>query len=95
MRLTCPHCGPRGRDEFVYLGSADPVRPSAPDAPTEAWFDYVYLRDNPAGTNRELWHHTYGCRAWVVVTRNTRTHEVLRTELARAAATSPAPGEAP
>ena len=83
MRLTCPHCGPRGNDEFVYLGSADPVRPASHDAPSEAWVDYVYLRNNPAGANRELWHHAYGCRAWVVVTRDTRTHEVLKVEPAR------------
>lgn len=95
MRLTCPHCGSRGSDEFVYLGSADPVRPASPDAPVAAWHDYVYLRDNPAGDNRELWHHTYGCRAWAVVTRNTRTHEVLKTEPARAAAVASARGEAP
>lgn len=83
MRLPCPHCGIRGNDEFVYLGSADPVRPSSYDAPSETWTDYVFMRDNPAGPNRELWHHTYGCRAWLIVTRDTRTHEVLNVEAAR------------
>jgi heterotetrameric sarcosine oxidase delta subunit len=85
MRIPCPYCGQRGNDEFVYLGSADPVRPASPDAPLDVWTDYVFMRDNPAGANRELWHHTYGCRAWVVVTRDTRTHEVLGAEPARAA----------
>ena len=88
MRLPCPYCGQRGNDEFVYLGSADPVRPASPDAAPTAWTEYIFMRDNPAGANRELWHHTYGCRAWLVVTRDTRTHEVLKAEPARAASAS-------
>lgn len=83
MRLTCPYCGPRGNDEFVYLGSADPVRPTHHDASLESWTDYIFMRSNPAGANRELWHHSFGCREWLIVTRDTRTHEVLNTEAAR------------
>ncbi len=83
MRLPCPHCGERGNEEFVFLGSADPVRPADSEAPIEDWIDYVFLRDNPAGANRELWHHTYGCRSWIVVRRDTRTHEILGAEPAR------------
>ncbi len=90
MRLPCPYCGSRGSDEFVYLGSAEPVRPASHDAPADAWTDYVFLRDNPAGANRELWHHTHGCRSWLIVTRDTRTHEVLSAEPARAATAPPA-----
>ena len=91
MRLTCPYCGSRGNDEFVYLGTADRVRPSHHDAPSEQWTEYVYERTNPAGANRELWHHSFGCRSWLIVTRDTRTHEVLKTEPARDA--SPAPSQ--
>ncbi len=75
MRISCPHCGTRGSEEFSYRGAADPVRPLA-DASAEAWHDYVYLRDNPAGEIRELWHHAHGCRRWLVVTRDTRTHAI-------------------
>ena len=59
--------------------------PSLPldDAARQRWHDYVYLRDNPAGPHRELWQHVSGCRAWLVVTRDTRTHEILRVEPAR------------
>jgi sarcosine oxidase subunit delta len=56
-------------------------RPVA-DAPIEEWDDYVHLRDNPDGTTRELWYHESGCGAWIVVTRNTLTHEVLDCTLA-------------
>ncbi len=79
MRIPCPHCGERGSEEFSYLGAAGLVRPQ-PDAPLEAWHEYVHLRDNPAGPHRELWQHVHGCRRWLVVTRNTRTHEMLGAE---------------
>ncbi|MFM9011903.1 MAG: sarcosine oxidase subunit delta, partial [Planctomycetota bacterium] len=29
MRIPCPHCGPRGHDEFVHHGDAAPQRPPA------------------------------------------------------------------
>jgi len=41
------------------------------------------LRDNPAGAHRELWQHVGGCRAWLVVTRNSVTHAILEVEAAR------------
>ena len=82
MRLTCPICGERDRREFYYVGDALALsRPDA-DAPEEAWDDYVHNRDNPAGVTRDLWFHESGCSAWLVVTRNTLTHEVLETALA-------------
>jgi sarcosine oxidase subunit delta len=76
MRIPCPHCGERGNDEFFYLGAAGLTRPAA-DAQPGAWHDYVYLRDNPAGKHSELWQHAHGCRRWLVVTRDTRTHAVF------------------
>ncbi|MBB2202377.1 sarcosine oxidase subunit delta [Gluconacetobacter tumulisoli] len=86
MRITCPCCGERGLDEFSYRGDATLSRPAGdpplPGAGAEAWAEYVYLRDNPSGPHRELWYHGAGCRSWLVVTRNTRTHEILDTERA-------------
>ena len=46
------------------------------------FFDYQYLRDNPAGTHRELWYHEMGDRSWLVITRDTTSHEILAVELA-------------
>ena len=83
MRLPCPLCGPRDRREFYYKGAAL-VRPAA-DAGPQAWDDYVHLRDNPAGRTRDLWQHEAGCGAWLVVTRDTVTHEVYGAELAATA----------
>ncbi len=54
----------------------------APDA-ARAFFEYQYLRDNPAGSHRELWYHEAGDRSWLVVTRDTLTHEITAVELAR------------
>jgi sarcosine oxidase subunit delta len=75
MRIACPHCGERGNDEFSYVGAADLARPAA-EAPAEAWHAYVYRRENPAGPHSELWQHAHGCRRWLVVTRDTRTHTI-------------------
>ena len=77
MRIPCPFCGLRGNEEFTYLGDAAVRRPD-PNAAgaARAFHDYVYLRDNPAGLHQELWYHGGGCRNWLVVTRNTRTHEI-------------------
>jgi sarcosine oxidase subunit delta len=77
MRIPCPFCGERDAREFSYLGDATLTRPdpAAPDAERQ-FFDYVYLRDNPAGPHRELWYHGQGCRSWIEVSRDTRTHRI-------------------
>ncbi|WP_307368911.1 sarcosine oxidase subunit delta [Peteryoungia aggregata] len=73
-RIPCPHCGLRPKEEFTVKGAVLP-RPAA-DAGQDAWHDYVYLRDNPRGAYEEYWHHTSGCRRWLVVSRDTATHEI-------------------
>jgi methylglutamate dehydrogenase subunit B len=77
MRIPCPHCGPRDLREFVYLGDGTLERPdpAAPNA-LDRFVEYVYFRDNPAGTHRELWYHAHGCQAWLVVIRDTRDHAI-------------------
>lgn len=90
MIINHPLLGPRDAQEFVYLGDAALIaRPDgmAADAP-DAFHDYLYLRDNPAGPHRELWYHEQGDRSWLVVTRNTLTHEIASVELARDVARS-------
>jgi methylglutamate dehydrogenase subunit B len=83
MLITCPHCGTRPVEEFTFLGDAKPQRPSSNDPATmDRWFDYVYLRDNPKGVIDEYAHHSSGCRTWLVVTRNTETHEISDVVLA-------------
>ena len=86
MRVRCPFCGERDSSEFVFCGDGSARRPD-PDAPDAAarFFDAVYVRDNPVGRYAELWYHASGCRSWLVVTRDTRTHEVFSAEFAREA----------
>jgi len=83
VRIHCPFCGPRGNEEFTYLGDATVRRPdpAAANAP-QAFYDYVYARDNPSGLHQEYWYHGGGCRSWLIVTRNTRTHDVSEVRLA-------------
>jgi methylglutamate dehydrogenase subunit B len=84
MRIRCPYCGERPSEEYTYLGDARPNRPQTSDpSALDGWFDYVYLRENPKGRMLEYWHHSGGCRSWLVAERNTETHEVLSTVSAR------------
>ena len=80
MRISCPYCGSRDLSEFTYLGDAALAdRPKGDDA--AAFHDYVYLRANPAGPQHELWYHSAGCRSWLDITRDTRTHEIAAVSL--------------
>jgi sarcosine oxidase subunit delta len=89
MIIDHPLLGPRDSAEFTYLGDASLLNRPAPDTATpKDWHDYAYLRDNPAGLHRELWFHEGGDRSWLVVTRNTVTHEITKVELARDVARS-------
>ncbi|MEJ0038008.1 MAG: sarcosine oxidase subunit delta [Gammaproteobacteria bacterium] len=85
MRIECPFCGERDLTEFVYLGDADVTRPDPLRADAmERFVEAVHTRENPAGVHNELWYHNFGCRSWLRVTRNTRTHELLSVEFATA-----------
>ncbi|MFK7869374.1 MAG: sarcosine oxidase subunit delta [Roseobacter sp.] len=85
MIINHPLLGPRDAAEFTYLGDARLLdRPDGmATGAAEAFFDYQYIRDNPAGEHRELWYHEAGDRSWLVVTRNTVTHEISKVEFAR------------
>ena len=83
MLIPHPLLGPRDAQEFTYLGDAALMQRPDAEAGEAAFADYVFLRDNPAGVHRELWYHEYGDRSWLVVTRDTTTHEILGAELAR------------
>ena len=85
MIIDHPLLGARDSSEFTYMGDArliDRPDPNGADA-LAAFHDYGYLRENPAGWHRELWFHEAGDRSWLVVTRNTLTHEISTVEMAR------------
>jgi heterotetrameric sarcosine oxidase delta subunit len=88
--LPCPNCGPRDVNEFVCAGEVT-TRPK--QSPTlEELTAYLYFRKNVAGVQREWWYHRFGCELWFQAERDTRTNEVLSTELVgRRASAGPAP----
>ena len=89
MRIPCPYCGPRDLREFSFLGDAEAAGSALADATPAASGDAddeasrVYLRANPAGRHRGLWYHESGCRSWLAVERDTRTHEIFSVSLAQ------------
>jgi heterotetrameric sarcosine oxidase delta subunit len=88
--LPCPNCGPRDVNEFAYQGEVT-TRPK--ESPTlRELTSYLYFRRNVAGVQREWWYHRHGCQAWFFAERDTRTNEVLSTELPRTAGDEGAPG---
>ena len=92
MIINHPILGPRDANEFVYKGDAELLNrphwtPNATKRTTyaeqEEFHDYLYLRNNPAGEHRELWYHEQGDRSWLIVTRDTLTHQISKVELVR------------
>ncbi|MBA3262167.1 MAG: sarcosine oxidase subunit delta [Thermoleophilaceae bacterium] len=82
--LTCPNCGPREVTDFSFGGEVNP-RPRATPSSRELGA-YNYFRDNVAGVQREWWFHRSGCGEWFLAERDTRTNQVLLTELPGGAA---------
>ena len=90
MIINHPLLGPRDAAEFVYLGDASLMHRPNPKSETAAedFYQYQYLRDNPAGEHQELWFHEQGDRSWLIVTRNTLSHVITNVQLAHDAARS-------
>ena len=86
MLIYCPNCGYRDSHEFTYAGDAERQFPAL-EAGEDTWSAYVYERANPMGRHQEFWQHTSGCRAVLVVERDTVTHEIRTTGLVGAQAT--------
>ena len=76
MKIKCPFCGERDHSEYTYSGDATMVRPDHGDQDVQNWNAYVYQRKNPMGRHKEYWHHTAGCRKFLIVERDTLTHKV-------------------
>lgn len=75
IRIPCPFCGVRDHSEFTYGQDASFDYPKL-DASLEEWVTAVFERENIDGVVRESWHHSHGCRMWLVVERDTTNHAI-------------------
>jgi len=74
MQIDCPHCGQRAQGEFTYERTVDSV--VSLDASPDDAMAALFTRANPRGLDEEIWRHTFGCRAWLVLTRHRVTHAI-------------------
>ena len=77
LRITCPYCGLRDQVEFQFGGETHIARPEKPEQASDSeWANYMFYRDNIKGLHYERWVHSFGCRQWFSVARDTVTHEI-------------------
>ncbi len=81
IRIPCPFCGERDHSEFGYGGDGSIEYPPL-DASEQDWLKAVFLRANVAGVQTETWQHVNGCRMWLLVARDTTTHEIYSVHAA-------------
>lgn len=73
--IPCPNCGPRPVEEFSF-GEIPDVPETITDGESRD-FDRAFMHNNIEGMQAERWFHTFGCRRWCTVKRDTRTDEIL------------------
>jgi heterotetrameric sarcosine oxidase delta subunit len=72
--------------EFRYGGEASIARPADPASASDAeWADYLFYRNNIKGPHLERWLHTFGCRQWFLLERDTHSHEIAGSRRLHAA----------
>ena len=77
LRITCPYCGLRDQVEFQFGGETHIARPEKPEQASDSeWANYMFYRDNIKGLHYERWVHSFGCRQWFTLARDTVTHEI-------------------
>lgn len=81
LTIPCPFCGPRSESEFAYCGPKTNRRPEDPAAMSASeWVEHLTVPPNPVGPVLEHWWHVRGCGAWVLIERDTATHELKSAE---------------
>lgn len=73
--IECPFCGARPVEEFLY--SEVPDVPDRIKGVNERDIDRAFMVNNVEGVQKERWFHTYGCRRYVTIMRDTRTDEIV------------------
>ena len=62
-------------EEFLY--GEIPAVPDEISGEDERDLDRAFMLNNPEGVQVEAWFHSYGCRRWLRLRRDTRTDEVV------------------
>ncbi len=78
MQITCPFCGDRPLQEFAY-GEVYDIPESITD-PDERNLDRAFFYNNVEGVQREAWFHSYGCRRWIYIQRDTIDDRIVKHE---------------
>ena len=76
IQINCPNCGIRNVSEFRFGGEYNPRPKAMMDVSNEEWTDYVFLRQNRVGVQKEWWYHRAGCGAWFLAERHTKSNKV-------------------
>ena len=79
VQIECPNCGRRNSSEFRYGGEYNPRLKNMKEITNDEWTDYVFLRENKLGVQKEWWYHRAGCGVWFLTERHTKTNKVERT----------------
>ena len=70
ISIPCPHCGPRPIQEFIH--GEIPVVPDSITDEEQRDLDRAFMRENREGVITERWFHTFGCRRWLTLERDTK-----------------------
>lgn len=77
--LNCPNCGARNVNEYRYGGEYNP-RPAKPlETDAAEWSDYIFMKANKLGVQKEWWYHSSGCGTWFLAERHTKSNVVDKT----------------
>ncbi len=81
IQIDCPNCGLRNSSEFRFGGEYNPRPKDMKEITNEEWADYVFLRENKVGVQKEWWYHRAGCGTWFLAERHTKSNQVVKTYL--------------
>ena len=77
MLVPCPWCGERDESEFSFGGEAHLERPQESCSDKE-WTEYIFMRKNIKGEQKERWIHINGCLQLFNAVPNTTTNTFLQ-----------------
>ncbi len=73
--ITGPICGKRDGYEFRFGGEERGPKPDKKELTPREWCDYVHMRSNVGGVQKEWWYHRDGCGSWFTACRDTLTNQ--------------------